>query len=752
MPSKIDVDPLLVALFDLPASIQAPSNDNARSNVHGAPSSGRNVRRSNPADDGVETDNTSLLHGETISLTDEEYSDAVSHLPPPDNRTSSFTTFRPNMVSLPERLPVGTSSNNEYAGSRTQRHPMMLPVSKGPDEFVTRGGGASPSLKLNTQHVTRESKPSNKQTSPKREKKRKSAAIKSLKKLVGRNSKSSANALAMTSSFDEADSRISSPSTDPYSYGGDSENSPNIPHNIVDDGLSLKRLSTLKSNIGRIRSSIHSLEGDLIATRNELARAHQHLHLATMELADLQRAALETDIGLYKLEQQQQHGGVSISPSALAAQLSPLNFFEADMSTRSSIRSDSSSDRLHYFTPKSSIRGSWEDSDCFTPRSTLSCDSFSSSNDKDNIISTPILDDLDRTPLTKNGKPKHRRRFKFDSGVKVSNNVLTYGMESNSIDTPSTDASTQDNTEESMAGLNGNVSKKATFYKQPSFIRAHDLALANGYDNSALVTLHETNVSDVVNALFEKGLDLAMDESERWNPEHGTGKSLSKRAKKLMNGEIDGPIGQWPHAAHGDEVLVWSSKCPHGGHGSEYPMVKARGLIPTSAQQMVELLLDSGRVKQYNKMSLGRTDEVTFAEGVDRPTKCPATGIHGELKIVRSKSQPPVIRKPVELRLLLHARRLPSEGEEGAKYLTIGRSVWETEHGTAEAEDTSATRCEMLLSVNLIRDVQGVSGEQWCEISSITHGVSPGIPISIGRRIGLSAAAKYIRDIRAVFK
>ena len=151
-------------------------------------------------------------------------------------------------------------------------------------------------------------------------------------------------------------------------------------------------------------------------------------------------------------------------------------------------------------------------------------------------------------------------------------------------------------------------------------------------------------------------------------------------------------------------------------------------------------------------MSLGRTDEYCFAKGgVDRMSACSTTGIYGELKIVRSKSQPPVVRKPVELRLLLHARRLHSEEGEGAKYLTIGRSVWETEHGTAEAEDTSATRCEMLLSVNLVRDIQ-FDGEQWCEITTITHGVSPGIPISIGKRIGLAAAAKYIRDIRAVFE
>jgi hypothetical protein len=180
--------------------------------------------------------------------------------------------------------------------------------------------------------------------------------------------------------------------------------------------------------------------------------------------------------------------------------------------------------------------------------------------------------------------------------------------------------------------------------------------------------------------------------------------------------------------------------------------VRARGLLPTSAHDMIELLLDSKRVKEYNKMSLGRENEHFFATGVHNPSKCPKTNIQGEAKIVRSRSQPPVVRKPVELRLFLHARRLDSESDdEGAKYLTIGRSVWENEDGTVDAEATEATRCEMLLSVNLIRDVS-YRGEKWCEITSLTHGVSPGIPIFIAKKAALMAAAKYINDIRAVFQ
>ena len=665
MSSKIvDVDPFLVALFDLPVGVQASTNDKRRT-------------KGGRVDLSVDTDNASLLHGESISLTDEEYSDAASRFAPVDNGSSSFNAFFPR-----PRLPLNRSS----------------------DEFIAGGGDESSSLGIGTGSNTMEVK--------KKNKRRTSAAIKSLKKLVGRGSKvsslvskGSSNILRMPPSFDEADSVVSSAISGPPSVV-ESEKSLNTPLQNIDDFLSLDRLSTLKSKIGSIRSIIHSLEDDLVATRNELAKAHQHLHFATMEIADIQRAALEADVGLSKLIHQ--NG---------ASRMSPLYFFDADMSGRSS-------------TPQST--------------SSSSSDSFLSANENEGIDSPihndeatarTLKGDVDTTLLTRNSKAKH--------SFGIIDTRLISSIESNSIDTPNTAASTQEEIgnekgkEESVSGLNRDLSKESTegqgrrvtFCSQESFIRAHDLAI-NGFDNSPLVSLHKTDFRDIVNALFEKGSEYAMDESDRWTPEQGTGKLLCKGA----NGDVVGPMGKWPNGAYGDEVFVWSSKCSHSGFGSEYPMVKARGLIPTSALQMVQLLLDSSKVQQYNKMSLGRIDEHCFAKGVDRLSECPITGVQGEAKIVRSKSQPPVIRKPVELRLLLHARRLLSQGDDGSKYLTIGRSVWETEVGTTDAVDNSVTRCEMLLSVNMIRDVP-VSNEQWCEITTITHGVSPGIPISIGKHM-----------------
>ncbi len=649
MSSKLwDTNPLIVALFDLPAGVQAYSSDDSQSNITESSPNERDVS---------DTDNASPRSGES-----EDYSNAVGHNHPPNNPrpllfTSYFPTFGPRFATLP------SFCNPDIA----------------------------------TMHK---------------------------KKKKGR----------------------------PYnlSYAADI----NVAQHKVDDFLPLDSVTNLKLKIQRIRLSILSLESDLIKTRSELKRAHKCLHFATVELDGIKRAAFEADFGLFQLAQQQRQ--LSTSQSAPGTRLSPTHFFDADcMSARSSTCS-TFSDRLHYLTPCSTFGG---DESISSTRSISSYDSFYSLNEVDYTDTKAFrgrarisTEDKDKTPLKKNGKLK--QIFSTDT-------IKDIGRESSSNCTPSTVACSQDETCADRSGdmANSELSNQRglqdkNICRHESYIRAHDLTLSEGVDNISVVSLQTTDVSDIANALFQKGYEFAMDESDRWTPEQGTGKLLSKRATMLMNGEMDGPIGDWPNAAHGDEVLIWTSKCIHGGHGSEYPIVKARGLIPTSALKMVKLLLDSDRVKEYNKMSLGRIDEHCFTVGVERLTECPSTGILGELKIVRSKSQPPVVRKPIELRLLLHARRLVSGGDDNASnYLTIGRSIWETEQGAADANESSVTRCEMLLSVNLIRDISSYTSEeqQWCEITTITHGISPGIPISIGKRIGLAAATKYMRDIRAVF-
>jgi hypothetical protein len=73
------------------------------------------------------------------------------------------------------------------------------------------------------------------------------------------------------------------------------------------------------------------------------------------------------------------------------------------------------------------------------------------------------------------------------------------------------------------------------------------------------------------------------------------------------------------------EVLVWAGKFTSStnrnqgngeGYGAELPIIKTMSIINKSPKDLAELLMDSEKVKMYNKMSLGRSDEVVFQTGV----------------------------------------------------------------------------------------------------------------------------------------
>jgi len=273
----------------------------------------------------------------------------------------------------------------------------------------------------------------------------------------------------------------------------------------------------------------------------------------------------------------------------------------------------------------------------------------------------------------------------------------------------------------------------------------------------------------IMSALAVVGIREATDESSRWSPTGATDRILRKRPKGVGTNKVTtacgGPMGPWANAASGRDVLVWSSKCARGGHGSDNPIVKSRGLIPASAKAVVDLVRDSDRVREYNKLAIGREDQMaltTTADGGESSvhcavTRCPRLGIAGEAKVMSSRSQPPLTLKPLEFKTLYYVRRLVGRDDgvdvdgDAAAYVTVGRSTWETPDGTAGGFDDSVTRCEILLVVNLLRDVRTEDGSEWCELTLITHAVSP-VPIFVAKQVGLVAAENYIKDIRALFE
>ena len=65
------------------------------------------------------------------------------------------------------------------------------------------------------------------------------------------------------------------------------------------------------------------------------------------------------------------------------------------------------------------------------------------------------------------------------------------------------------------------------------------------------------------------------------------------------------------------EVLVWSGKFKSSrGYGAELPIIKTTSIIDKSPRYLADLLMDSNKVKLYNKMSLGRDDVKVFQSGM----------------------------------------------------------------------------------------------------------------------------------------
>ena len=166
-------------------------------------------------------------------------------------------------------------------------------------------------------------------------------------------------------------------------------------------------------------------------------------------------------------------------------------------------------------------------------------------------------------------------------------------------------------------------------------------------------------------------------------------------------------------------------------YGSQVPFIKTRSIIPLAVEEMVELLLDSSRVKTYNPWSLGRRD-------------CWVADYDAEhTKIVKNRVQPPFGAKAMVSTTLLHARPAAATEDDGA-WIVVSRSVGGFRF--AEPDDATVGRSDILLGVNLLQPVDNES----CLLTAVTHVYSSAVPTMLAERLGVQSAVKFVRDMRSL--
>jgi len=273
---------------------------------------------------------------------------------------------------------------------------------------------------------------------------------------------------------------------------------------------------------------------------------------------------------------------------------------------------------------------------------------------------------------------------------------------------------------------------------------------------------HSPIAPQAVDALVAMGYRAACDPM-MWTPVAKTRKYMTEKGLRFDDIPVPGPMDEGEGGAGDSTCLVWSGKFPHKYHGHEQPAVRSQGIVNMSPEDLVDLLMDSQRVSEYNKSSIGREDEVILSDGTDLDG-CPFSGqrkkkltgvvvqgakivdgtatfdsetddeqteeeileevydddghksVHtittrsrrerprssfvGVTKLVRTTNKPPLVRRVLEFFTLLHCRALTDE-QGGDGYIIVGRGIIPA----SEYEKTKkgVMRSEILLNVHIVR-------------------------------------------------
>jgi hypothetical protein len=270
-------------------------------------------------------------------------------------------------------------------------------------------------------------------------------------------------------------------------------------------------------------------------------------------------------------------------------------------------------------------------------------------------------------------------------------------------------------------------------------------------------TTATTTVRPLMESLATMGLGTLMN-TEIWTPDGKTNHIVSSSEKSWegttfspphLPSESDIPMDETT-AASTDHVLVWTGTLVNC-YGSDIPAVRSAAIMAMTAESLLDLLLDSGRVQEYNAMSLGRTD-VQVLESCTLSLTSSSSSLSLEstfprtvaTKIVQSASRPPMLRKTLQFTTLLHARQYVDG------YLIVSRAVTlpSSSSSSTTAGGSAVVVSEILLGVNWIRRVN----DNQCLLVTVNHVKSPLIPLMLAKRLGLQAAVNFIHDVRRCCK
>lgn len=185
---------------------------------------------------------------------------------------------------------------------------------------------------------------------------------------------------------------------------------------------------------------------------------------------------------------------------------------------------------------------------------------------------------------------------------------------------------------------------------------------------------------------------------------------------------LDDNEEDWHRVSEKDDTKVWRRMMAEDVYGREYPCLKLSTVLHAPPDAVMALLVDSGRVGEYNKYSRGRHD----VEQVGPNTK-----------IVRNRTLPPLQKRAHEFCTVMHVIRRP----DGSQVMLTKY----TEHPEVPRSSEFA-RSEIILGVTEVRPHP--TDPNRAQLTTVSHVKSTGVPAFIAEKFSVRGVMDFAESLR----
>ncbi|TFJ87179.1 hypothetical protein NSK_001511 [Nannochloropsis salina CCMP1776] len=180
--------------------------------------------------------------------------------------------------------------------------------------------------------------------------------------------------------------------------------------------------------------------------------------------------------------------------------------------------------------------------------------------------------------------------------------------------------------------------------------------------------------------------------------------------------------GGWHPVSEKEDTKIWRRNLAEDAYGREYPCLKLSTMLHASPEAVMDLLVDSERVGEYNKYSKGRDDVARV-------------GPH--TKIVWNRTLPPLQKKAHEFCTIMHVVRRP----DGSQVMLTKF----TDHPEVPRSSRFA-RSEIILGVTEVRPHP--TDPNRAHLTTISHVKSAGIPPFIAEKFSVRGVVDFAESLR----